>query len=267
MIKKEKIVLLGDGAVGKTSLVRKYVLDEFDDRYKVTIGAKISKKTLEIRGNRLTLQIWDVLGQKGYTRVQKSCILGVTGAILVMDLTRSDTLGSLKDYWIPALRERAGSIPIILLANKADLTVDLTLSGMELNSLAKRNNMTIFLTSAKTGLNVNEGFHALGEELLMGGPKVRMAPPILNLDKRTTTTREAADLMMYEFCQGFGNRSHALFILRQQFTLADVNILEPTIEGLRRVVDMMTMVESRFMGMDEANMNRMRRKEILMQVE
>jgi len=104
---KRKILLLGDGAVGKTSLIRRFVVDKFSDDYITTIGTKVTKKDLRLespgKATDMTFMIWDVLGQKGYRGIQESSFQGAKGALLVYDVTRPETAESLHEYWIPHL--------------------------------------------------------------------------------------------------------------------------------------------------------------------
>ena len=93
---KVKICLVGDSAVGKTSLIRRYVMDIFDDKYLSTLGTKVSKKQVIIKNEdrevAFTFSIWDVLGQKDFKKIQNLAFRGSKGAMLVCDLTRKDTL-------------------------------------------------------------------------------------------------------------------------------------------------------------------------------
>src|SRR3989442_15685359 len=86
---KSKVVLLGDGGVGKTSLVRRFVVDQYSDEYITTVGTKVSKRSLNIGSPlaevEMVMQIWDVLGQKGYSGVQETAIKGAQGVLLVYD--------------------------------------------------------------------------------------------------------------------------------------------------------------------------------------
>ena len=87
----KKMLVLGDGAVGKTSLIRRYVYDRFEDKYIATIGTKTSAKTLKIPTDQdpitLKLQIWDILGQKGYRKLHNSSFRGTHGVFMVADIT------------------------------------------------------------------------------------------------------------------------------------------------------------------------------------
>ena len=116
----KKICMLGDFAVGKTSLIRRFVLDEFDDRYIATVGTKITKKEMHIDDNLLVLQIWDIIGNIMYTRLQKQYYKGSDGAFVVCDVTREDTCKSVES-WVGRFREISPKAEIIFLANKIDL--------------------------------------------------------------------------------------------------------------------------------------------------
>ena len=123
---KKKLCVVGDEAVGKTSLIRRFVVDKFDDKYIVTIGTKTSKKTLSIRSDdsniNLNLMIWDILGQRQFSRLKESAFRGTNGAFIVLDLTRRETLYSF-DSWLQSLQNVAGEIPVVVLANKSDLVM------------------------------------------------------------------------------------------------------------------------------------------------
>src|SRR5207249_11546858 len=115
---KRKILLLGDGAVGKTSLIRRFVVDKFSDDYITTIGTKVTKKDLRLespgKATDLTSMIWDVLGQKGYKGIQESSFQGAKGALLIYDVSRQETLQSLQDYWIPHLMSVTEAMPRVV---------------------------------------------------------------------------------------------------------------------------------------------------------
>jgi small GTP-binding protein len=179
---KGKICLLGDLAVGKTSLIRRYVLDTFDDKYITTIGTKVTKKRLIIevpdKGKEvdLTLLIWDIMGQyqerlpstiSQFDRYvpQQNYFFNAKGAIVVSDLTRKSTLKSIK-VWASSLFEITGKIPLILVGNKVDLENKHEVTKDEVAEVAKEFHALSFLTSAKTGQNVEKMFYNLGEMLV-----------------------------------------------------------------------------------------------------
>src|SRR5712691_9656970 len=115
---KSKVVLLGDGGVGKTSLVRRFVVDQYSDGYITTVGTKVSKRSVSLGSPlaevEMVMQIWDVLGQKGYSGVQETAIKGAQGVLLVYDATNDESRRALEDYWIPAVWRLAGRIPTVL---------------------------------------------------------------------------------------------------------------------------------------------------------
>lgn len=161
----KKICLLGDGEVGKTSLIRRYVLDLFDDQYIQTFGAKVSKKVLDLEDVNLTLMIWDVLGQKTQKALHSTYYAGANGALLVCDMTRPETFEHLK-HWAADLLGVSGEIPVIILGNKCDL--EMKIDPLELKVFAANLGCPAMLTSAKTGENVQEAFQALGELMMEG---------------------------------------------------------------------------------------------------
>ena len=175
---KRKVCLLGDGGVGKTSLIRRFVLNTFDDEYLVTIGTKVSKKVLEFKHPEkeqdveLTMAIWDIMGHMGVTRVHTSYLLGAKGALVVSDLSRKSTLEGCRK-WIDLVREKEPDIPVILLANKSDL-IGKKEMGVEMweyeegevSDFAKEYGFSYHLTSAKDGKNVESSFEELGKHWL-----------------------------------------------------------------------------------------------------
>jgi small GTP-binding protein len=173
---KKKICVLGDPAVGKTSLIRRYVYDEFDDKYITTLGAKVSKKELFLMFNpsgnngynvNLTLSIWDILGQKDEStlRVRPVYYKGSSGALLIVDITRRDTLDSLQD-WVNSFFKITGKVPMVLLGNKVDLYKSARVFYDDLDELGKKYNFPVFLTSAKTGSNVENAFYKLSDLMI-----------------------------------------------------------------------------------------------------
>jgi small GTP-binding protein len=177
---KGKVCLLGDAAVGKTSLIRRYVLDKFDDKYISTMGTKVTLKELHLEFPEkntiveLTLLIWDIVGQKkrlptaivSYERYmpQKKYFKGANGAFLVCDITRNETFESLKE-WIEAMKKEVGIVPMVFITNKSDLRKDTDFNYKDVESLAEQFNSIIIKTSAKTGDNVEDAFKELGNKM------------------------------------------------------------------------------------------------------
>ncbi len=165
----KKICLLGDFAVGKTSLVRRFVHNRFDDHYISTIGAKVSRKTVMAPGNsevaELTMMLWDLAGSQEFSTVTASYLRGTAGAILVCDMTRADTLAHLPRY-AEDLTKVAGPVQLVVAANKLDLPEQHQISSDQVAALAATFDAPYFLTSAKVGEEVDLMFRELGKLLL-----------------------------------------------------------------------------------------------------
>ena len=167
-----KVVLVGDKAVGKTSLIRRYVLDQFGDEYITTLGMKVSKKVLELNppdGRErvsLNMNIWDIMGQGSLRELAKEAYFhGARGILAVVDVTRRDTLEGIAD-WIRAVKDVAGSVPMILVANKKDLEGQAAFGSADVAGAAETFRCPSFFASAKTGENVEGMFHALADLIL-----------------------------------------------------------------------------------------------------
>lgn len=162
---KAKICLVGEGAVGKTSLIRRFVADQFDDDYITTLGAKVTKKEVEVSlrnkdsSVRLEMTIWDVMGQPKFREMLKDVYFqGAAGILAVADLTRRETLDALYE-WVDRVTSQT---PVVLAVNKADLSGDARFGETEAARLAKAVQGEFLMTSAKTGANVEETFRRLG---------------------------------------------------------------------------------------------------------
>ncbi len=158
-----KVCLLGDGAVGKTSLIRRYVFDAFDDKYLVSFGTKVSKKTVAVDDADVDLMIWDILGQRTNESLHAAYYRGSAGALAVCDYTRPATMDSLNS-WVTSLRSVVGDIPILILANKSDM--EKQFSFAELKTFGTAMSCDVLETSAKTGENVEVAFSAISRKLV-----------------------------------------------------------------------------------------------------
>lgn len=170
--RKLKICLIGDVGVGKTSLIRRFVLDAFDDKYIATIGTKVTKKEIEVKDpktgapQRVILLVWDIMGQPSFREVlREAYFYGVEGSLAVCDVTSKESLGELR-YWIKAMTSTTGKVPIVFLGNKCDLREETRVPFQDLEVFAKKHDSPAMLTSAKTGYNVEQAFSTLVEMML-----------------------------------------------------------------------------------------------------
>ena len=165
MIQK-KICMLGAFAVGKTSLVSRYVRSIFSDKYHSSVGVKVDKKLVVLGDEQIDLLLWDLYGEDEFQKIRPTYLRGSSGYVLVADGTRRETLDK-----AVALQSRAeeavGKVPFVLMVNKTDLTEKWELDDSALAELEKRG-WPVFRTSAKTGSVVEDAFLALARGMLAG---------------------------------------------------------------------------------------------------
>jgi len=165
---KSKICLVGDKAVGKTSLIRRYTINMFDEEYLTTIGTHVTKKEARILLPEydllvdLDMTIWDIMGEKGFRELLKDAYFyGANGILAVADLTRRRTLDNLDD-WIDGVEDVVGKVPILIAVNKSDLAANARFREIDIAAFAKAYHAEFFLTSARTGERVEDAFRRLG---------------------------------------------------------------------------------------------------------
>ena len=167
-----KIVCIGDGAVGKTSITVRTCHDQFDGEYLMTIGVEFGTKQRTVKGQRVKMQIWDTAGQERFRFLQPAYYHGAHGAIVVYDVTRRESFENIP-IWMGYLTGNIGSsISTIIIGNKCDLDDLRSVEVEEGESLAKnlskhyQQDIAFCETSAKTNKNVEEVFLKLGEMML-----------------------------------------------------------------------------------------------------
>ncbi len=161
-----KVLTAGEGGVGKTTLLHRYIEGEFNANTKMTIGVQFFLKELEINSKRIILQIWDFGGQERFRTLLKSYANGAKGAILMFDLTRPLTLDRIDD-WVDICRSDDPELPIIFLGTKYDLKSEISIEDDYIEEFLKKHNLIRFLkTSSKSGRNVKRSFEILSESIL-----------------------------------------------------------------------------------------------------
>ncbi|MFX0136986.1 MAG: Rab family GTPase [Candidatus Hodarchaeota archaeon] len=165
-----KIIVIGDPAVGKTSLINRFIQDTFEADYKETIGTNILRKTVKIGDNTINLTLWDIAGQERWTDMRHVYYQGSSGCIMVYDVSRPITFKHIEDYWFTDFKNfcKEEKVPVILVANKNDMPAKLKrVDSFEGNELGGRVSAFRFIeTSALTGQNVEEAFEALSNVLV-----------------------------------------------------------------------------------------------------
>jgi small GTP-binding protein len=157
------VILLGDEAVGKTSLFYRYIHNKFEHSYRQTLGTEILLKEVSINGITVILQIWDVAGGDYFSRYREKFYNGAAGALIVFDTTREKTYNSI-DTWTKEFEKIADENPsYILVGNKSDVGEEIMINKEIIEKYTKE--YPLELTSAKTGENVEKTFKKLAEML------------------------------------------------------------------------------------------------------
>tara|TARA_R110001592_G_scaffold61101_3_gene186036 strand:+ start:1128 stop:1613 length:486 start_codon:yes stop_codon:yes gene_type:complete len=157
----KKVLLVGNFGVGKTSLIRRFVLNEFSEEYISTIGVRVSSKIIKIDNEEIKLLIWDVAGTSADEKVPKSYFLGSSAAMFVFDLSREETYTNIKNQ-VDVVRELSGLQNITVIGNKKDLV-----TSEEIERLKKTISIPIdLITSAKDDENVEDAFKELAKQSL-----------------------------------------------------------------------------------------------------
>ncbi|MFX0208495.1 MAG: Rab family GTPase [Candidatus Hodarchaeota archaeon] len=167
-----KLCFTGDGGVGKTSIINRYIGQGFQTNYKVTIGCQITTYNHVIEGENTKFQLWDLAGQQRFEFVRSTFYRGSHAAVLVFDRTRPQSLHNLRRWREEILSNVGYKIPFIILGNKSDLKEKIQVNQhelMEIISELKQQTQLIeiphFFTSAQSGLNLKEALTSIGKIL------------------------------------------------------------------------------------------------------
>lgn len=166
------MLLLGDGGVGKTSLILRYVENKFKEEYSMSLGVDFLTKTVEFVDDQdvlrtVSMQIWDIAGQARHVSYSHLYLRGALGAFYVFDLTRKDSLLQIQDRWQSQVLRVSPKCLSILIGNKADLKKQRALTVAETKRIRQAMHVIEYIeTSAKTGQNVNEAFQTMATKVL-----------------------------------------------------------------------------------------------------
>ncbi|MFX1443405.1 MAG: Rab family GTPase [Promethearchaeota archaeon] len=161
-----KILTAGEGGVGKTTLLHRYVEGKFSADTKMTIGVEFFLKEIDLDGKQCTLQLWDFGGQERFRFLLESYVLGAKGALLMFDLTRPMTLENLQQ-WVSICRKGDSKLPILFLGTKLDLVNDIMVDDDYALSFKQQFELFDYMKiSSKSGENVAEAFELLTKKIL-----------------------------------------------------------------------------------------------------
>jgi small GTP-binding protein len=179
-----KILLLGDQAVGKTSVLSRYCLNEFKLTTMGTAGVDLQKKIVNIEGENLKVMIYDTAGHERFRSIAKTQYKGSKGIILLYDVTDKKTYDSVS-YWMNNIKEDADSgVEVILVGNKIDLDQDRKISYEMGAELAGKYGVPFVETSAKSGENVEEAFKKIITNIYNKEKAKENTNTLENIDKR-----------------------------------------------------------------------------------
>ncbi len=163
---QKKICVLGDFAVGKTSLVGRFVKNEFSEKYLTTVGVKMDTKLVPVNDTmKIKLIIWDIAGENAFKKISQTYLRGSAGFVLVIDGTRLSTVDAAVDIKQNILK-LLGDIPFVVLINKVDLKEQWEIDDAQIARLNAEEKQ-VFFTSAKSGQQVEDAFIILSEYLAL----------------------------------------------------------------------------------------------------
>lgn len=160
-----KVVIVGNGAVGKSSMIQRYCRGIFTKDYKKTIGVDFLERQLEVSGEDVRLMLWDTAGQEEFDAITKAYYRGAQACVLIFSTVDRLSFLDIKS-WKMKVENECGEIPMVLVQNKIDLIEQATVTPEEAETLAKKMRLRFYRTSVKEDLNVNEVFRYLCEKYL-----------------------------------------------------------------------------------------------------
>jgi small GTP-binding protein len=163
-----KVVVIGDGGVGKTTLIRRHAKDKFECNVLPTLGVDITCKYYKVPGGLLVmLSTWDIAGQEFFKEVRHEYYRGASAAMLVFDLTNPESFWRVKTWYVDLRENLKKKVPAILMGNKKDLVAQRAVMESEAKDLGEGYGFRYFETSALTGENVDKAFYTLIAQIMV----------------------------------------------------------------------------------------------------
>ncbi|XP_067935631.1 ras-related protein Rab-23-like [Watersipora subatra] len=160
-----KVVIVGNGAVGKSSMIQRYCKGIFTKDYKKTIGVDFLEKELEFEGEEVRLMLWDTAGQEEFDAITRAYYRGAQACVLAFSITDRHSFEAI-DSWKAKVEQEVGEIPMVLVQNKMDLAPDAVVTDEESESTAKRLKLRLYKTSVKDNMNIDAVFEYLTEKYI-----------------------------------------------------------------------------------------------------
>ena len=161
-----KICIFGDGGVGKSTFIERFLTGIFDTNLVITIGANFHTKHLEIDGLQITLQIWDLAGEENFRAILPKYINGSSGGIFMFDVTRLSSLNNV-DAWLEVVRQNIAGIPLLMLASKIDHGEERSIQSESAMELATQKDFYAYgECSSKSGIYIEEAFELLTRAIM-----------------------------------------------------------------------------------------------------
>uniref|UniRef100_A0A7S0I5Y7 Uncharacterized protein n=1 Tax=Phaeocystis antarctica TaxID=33657 RepID=A0A7S0I5Y7_9EUKA len=193
-LQKYKLVFIGDQSVGKTSIISRFMYDQFDTHYASTIGIDFVSKSVPVDNGTVRLQLWDTAGQERFRSLIPSYIRDSQVAVIVFDLTSRESFASTAKWILDVRAQRGTDVIIVLVGNKTDLASERQVSSAEIEARASEQDILFIETSAKEGFNIKLLFRRLATALpnLESSATPPNDPQVINLTAPPPTAAAAA---------------------------------------------------------------------------
>lgn len=160
-----KVVIVGNGGVGKSSMIQRYCKGRFTKDYKKTIGVDFLERQITVDEDEVRIMLWDTAGQEEFNDLTREYYKGAQAVVLAFSTIDRDSFLAIRQ-WKEKVSAEVGSVPMVLIQNKIDLVDQAEITADESESLAKKLNLKFYRTSVKDDLNVSDVFRYLAAKYL-----------------------------------------------------------------------------------------------------
>jgi len=252
----KRICICGDAAVGKTSLTRRFVTGKYENKYITTLGTVITKTTMEFPEKNISMkmQIWDISGQAEFKRTQGSAYRYAEAAFVVCDLLHPETAVNVFT-WIENIQKYSnGGIPVIVLVNKYDLIERKKRNAAMIGDILADLNYPVYPASARTGLNVNEGFEILANRLIPMPDRLPLtAEEMISMPEIFENPYALLDYVIARYTRTFGNAEMSIHLIRKDAEGSGKAMHSEPREEAMRIIEKLAGIIDNFQGAEEGN--------------